>query len=178
MFLHSWICSPLLPLSGLKDEDVQPGLAWRWSPRCVGHGTPGPSPWTGRALTGWPPPARHTPSHQASPWSWGHWWQSPPLCCAGNPQTSLQRQKGERGNRIRGQHSEIYSTRCSQIPDTSGRLKINLHPSRRILKYLIPSAVTFDSPLWRLWQNKLLICFWTGIHGGDLILFHIILFPN
>lgn len=56
--------------------------------------------------------------------------------------------------------------RYPQILDTSGRLKINPHPSRCILKYLIPSAVTSDSPLWRLWQNKLLICSWTGIHRG------------
>lgn len=91
--------------------------------------------------------------------------------------------KSERGYRIREQHSEIYSMRCSQILDTSGRFKINPHSSRHILKYLIPSAVTSDSLLSRLWQNKLLICSWTGIHQGwggewDLILSHFIFPPK
>lgn len=47
--------------------------------------------------------------------------------------------------RISKQHSEIYSKKkCLPILDTSGRLKINRHPSRRILKY--PSCCHFWFP--------------------------------
>lgn len=82
--------------------------------------------------------------------------------------TKVTDRKRERWYRIREQHSEIYFMRCSQILDTSGRFKINPHPSRHILKYLIPSAVTTDSLLSSLWQNKLLIWFWTGIHREEV----------
>lgn len=72
---------------------------------------------------------------------------------------------GEAGAELK--HSEIYCTKSSQIFDKTGLLEINPHPSRRILKYLIPSAVTSDSLLWCLWQNKLLIYSWTGGHGEE-----------
>lgn len=59
------------------------------------------------------------------------------------------------------------SIRCSQILDTSGRLKIKPHPSRRISKYLILLLSLLIPPLWHLWQNKLLISSWTGVHGKE-----------
>lgn len=138
---------PSLPLSRLKDEDVQRGQALQLSPRCESHAVPGLSPWTAQVLIGLPPPAQHILSHQASQWSWGHWWQSPPLCCAGSPRTSLWRwtEEGRQGYKVRKQHFGIYNIRRLQIPDTSGRPEINTHPWRPILKYVIHSAVTFAS---------------------------------
>lgn len=85
-------------------------------------------------------------------------WQSSNL--------TAERKKRRSRRWIKEQHSQIYFMRCSQILDTSGRLKINPHPSRRIAEYLIPSPVTPESAFWHLRQNKLLICFLTAIHQG------------